>query len=321
MFLDILTNLLSDFVFLIFAIVLGWAYLYCTRRYRLLRFFGIEKDRRILIYLSNLRVKQFGAIGVDEKPRSYSGSAGAFMEINAANRFRDLLNYFLPSISDNPGLLSKILISDVQVQILPSPLEIGKIDNHTTIITMGTPAYNVVSNYVETELNSLARFELGVKTNDSKISTDYSVPLIKPVDHSTYSKSEVFDVASPMPSGTASAYEQFTSDTAASSSSYFPPKHAPEKYTQEKESAILVHGVPPITESNYGFVERIFDRSNNRKILYIAGLSEIATAKAAEFLANNWVYLFKKYKCEENFLIMLHFKLPDYKNTSIIFER
>lgn len=155
---DIAINILSDFIFLLIIIASGWVLFVFTHRSRLLRFYGIDTSRRIIIYLSNLRVVSGGAIGIDNIHRSYEGSAAAFGEMQVANSFRDLFNYFLPSLSDTPGLLSKLLISDVQIQMLPSPLDQGQIEPSCSFIALGSPAYNAASGFVEKALRSQAQF-------------------------------------------------------------------------------------------------------------------------------------------------------------------
>jgi hypothetical protein len=261
-------------------------------------------------------VKPFGAIGIDGKERSYKGSAGAFKEIQAANRFRDIFNYFLPSLADDPGILSKLLISDLQVQILPSPQEEGEVEKFASVITLGTPAYNAVSGYVESKIHSKGHFELGI-SGKSEFKNDISR---MKTDSSTYTQVVSLD-ASLIPSGTASAFDERISDTAASKGSGFTVPGADEDQLIEKKSAILIEGIPPITEPNFGFVERIHDKDNDRKVFYVAGLSEDTTAGAANFLIERWSYLHKKYGREKDFLIMLRFEPPSYRNPTIIFER
>lgn len=171
-------NVLSDFVFLLIIIALGWMVVALTRRTQLLKFFGINASRRIVVYLANLRVKQFGAIGIDGRQRSYQGSAMPFGEMLIANRFRDLFNYLIPSLSDRPGILSKILISDVQVQLSTSPLNHGKLEPSASFITFGSPAYNAASGFVETELHSQARF--------NKDYSEISVANVPPITEVTH---------------------------------------------------------------------------------------------------------------------------------------
>jgi len=155
---SIIVNVVSDFVFVAIVIVAGWVVFATTRRTRLLSFYGLDASRRIVVYLSNLRVMSGGAIGIDSRRRSYQGSAGAFGEMHVATEFRDLFNYLVPSLSERPGLLSKLLISDVQVQLRPSPLSQGQIEPSCPFVTLGSPAYNAASGYVESQLNSKARF-------------------------------------------------------------------------------------------------------------------------------------------------------------------
>lgn len=155
---SIIVNVVSDFIFVAVVILVGWTLFVATRRRQLLRFYGADASRRIVIYLSNLRVIPGGAIGIDNLRRSYQGSTAAFGEMQVASRFRDLFNYLLPSLSERPGVLSKLLISDIQVQLQPSPLSRGEVDRSCPFVTLGSPAYNAASGLAETELNSRARF-------------------------------------------------------------------------------------------------------------------------------------------------------------------
>jgi hypothetical protein len=157
----IIENVISDILFLLITAVLGWMFLVFPRRTKLLEFFGVREGRRMVIYLSNLRVARGGATGIDNRRRSYQGAAASFLEMAAANRFRDVFNYLLPSLSDRPGVLSKLLVSDVQVQLMHSPLHEDELDCSSPFITLGSPAYNIASRFVEERLHSQAQFRLG----------------------------------------------------------------------------------------------------------------------------------------------------------------
>jgi hypothetical protein len=143
----ILANLIADLIFTVIAIVIGWIIVILTKRTRLLKFFGIGDNRRLVIYLSDLRLKPGDTFGIDDERRSYTGSACAFGEMQSANRFRDLFNYFIPSLSETPSFLSKLLISDVQTQMLRSPSSEGQIEQSASFITLGSPAYNNASGF------------------------------------------------------------------------------------------------------------------------------------------------------------------------------
>jgi hypothetical protein len=317
MFINIISNVITVALFAL----ISWGYLYLSHHKRLLQFFGIDKSHRIVIYPSNLRVKQFGAIGVDGKERSYVGSAGAYKEILVANSFRELFNHIIPSLSENPGILSKLLISDVQVQITLSPLKEEDIEKSTSIITLGTPAYNLVSGYVESKLHPKVHFLLGFIDKDK-----HPVVEFQDIDSSKFPPSGIGTGSA----GTADSYKVDTiSDTAASTTVIFPapnkeinkPKEnkQPEvnKQREEKKSEIVINGIPPIDDPNAGFVGRIFDKENDRQVFYVAGLSEDSTANAAYYLIDKWLSLNKK---KEDFVVMLHFEQPVDRHPTIIFE-
>jgi hypothetical protein len=314
MLIDIFINICSDFIFLLIAIGIGWLFYLITKRFELLRFFGIEKTHRVVIYLSNIRVKKFGSIGIDGKERSYNSPSGAFGEIHVANRFRDLFNFILPSISDNPGILGKLLISDVKVQILQSPLKQGELETSTTLITLGSPAYNIASGFVENYKNSRAKFGLGVSSKKKPPNTQEDANTILPTTHSMTVERTVIDTMSPTPSGTASPFQVSHLSSSPSGLTF------EEKDLEEKEPEISVDNIPPITDITYGFVQRIKDSGDGRIYFYIAGLSELGTVGAADYLINNWHELCRKYGCEKDFLVMLRFNPIDYKKWTIAFE-
>ena len=76
-----------------------------------------------------------------------------------------------------------------------------------------------------------------------------------------------------------------------------------------------------MTNPTYGFIQRIHDSQNNRSYFYAAGKCEIGTIGATEFLATRWNLLYKKYKGNQNFLIVLNFDITDVKNWNIISEK
>ncbi len=158
MWCDILTNIISDIIFLLLLIAIGWIILFLTRRYKLLSFFNIRRTKKISIYLSNIRVIPGGAIGIDDTKRNYGGKAVTFSESQAARSFTDIFNYLVPSALEKPGILSKLLISDVHVQIEPSPLDYGFAENNSSIIALGSPGYNAISRFIEEVMVSRAKF-------------------------------------------------------------------------------------------------------------------------------------------------------------------
>ncbi len=249
MLIDIASNLIADLIFATLLVTVGWLLFVVTRRSRLFKFFGIGHGRRIFIYLSHLRVAAGGALDPHGTARSYQGSVVAFGEMSVSNAYRDLFTYPLPALFDKPGVLRSLFVADVEVQIQQSPLSAQEMDSVASIVTLGSPGYNVVSGYVETVLHSEATFDLTTT------------------------------------------------------------------------GAIKVSGLSPITDTAYGFVERVVDRANNRPVFYAAGLSELGTVGAAYYLAIHWPRLWRKYKSKDNFLVMLKIDARDPTLATVIFEK
>jgi hypothetical protein len=325
---NIAANLFSDFFFILITIILGWGVFILSKRTRLLRFFGINSDRRLVVYLSDLRLESGQTFGIDDKRRMYAGSAVAFGEMQAANRFRDLFNYFLPSLSEAPNFLSKLLISDVQTQIQRSPPNIGQVEQSASFITFGSPAYNWASTFVEERLHSKAKFILG---KDSTVIPSYPPYPDKPIK--PMGLVDIDDSPSSVPSGSfAQDVTQFlTSGSVGEARSNYPSSgdklsENPLKSIRpidsvESPTSIVVEGVPHLTETTYGFVERIVDHEQNRIVFYVAGISELSTVGAANFLITEWEKLQRKYGNDKGFLVMLKFESTDFRRWNIIFEK
>jgi hypothetical protein len=332
----IVENLISSFLFLFLSLVIAWFSLNLSERKRLLGFFCANRNRRLVVYLSNLRVRPSGAVGIDGAPRSYQGSAVTFGEMVTANRFRDLFNYIVPSLSDaGGGILSKLLISDVRVQKLQSPLNKSQLEQSASFITLGSPAYNVASKYVEENLHSKARFRLGeTRLPSTGLDSPSRAPdtgiSLSPSPSTLYSggTADLFRPRAPDTGISLSPSPPTLSSGDSGSANIFRPmRTAPTRESEQptdegvQPSAILVDGIPPITDSNYGFVERVIDQDAKRSIFYVAGISELATVGAANYLISEWDTLNRKYGAETRFLVMLRLEPPDSTHWSIVFER
>jgi len=287
-------NIISDFAFLIIIISIGWGIFALTKRKKLLKFFGISESRRLTIYLSDLQLKQGNATGIDNKTHSFIGSAVSYWEMQSATKFRDLFYYFLPSLSETPDFLSKLLIADIQIQLHLSPANESETERLASFITLGSPAYNLASKFAESELHSRAHFSLGHLVLFNPEETTNSTGIIGLVE-SNKPKHIV--------SGAVVQEDDFGNLSL--------PK--------DNLTSINVNGVPPLTDSTYGFVERIIDHQNKRAIFYIAGLSELSTVGAGNFLISNWEKLQQKHGDDDNFLVMLKFEPNDYKRWIVIF--
>ncbi len=146
---NVLAGVISNTIFFGITIVIGWSAFLIVRRRRLLKFFGIGETKRITVYLSNIRVVEGGSVGTDGKPRRYAGTTVTIGEAVQANLFPNLFSYRIPGLSDKPGILKYLMVSDVKVVVLPSPLKEEDIDKTSSMITFGSPGYNVVSQWAE----------------------------------------------------------------------------------------------------------------------------------------------------------------------------
>jgi hypothetical protein len=155
-------NVVSEFIALFLLISIGLLIYYFSRRRHLLQFFNITESKRIIIYLSHLRIILGGALGVDDQRRSFGESAIPLTEVRLINVFQRLFNFIVPGVETLPGFLKSMLISDVDVSILPSPLTTGDVERSDTLVSIGSPGYNMASNYIETSLHPAGTF-----TNDN----------------------------------------------------------------------------------------------------------------------------------------------------------
>lgn len=164
-------NLGADLTFLLLLIGGGYA-LVRTGRRRLLRFFGVLKTNRLSIYLSLLRIIPGGALGADNQPRSFGGIAIAANEGELLAVYNQLFNYKVPVLQEQPGSYWRsILLYDVTISAVPSPLNANEIDKSSTILCFGSPAYNEVSKWVEQSLHPFGQF-----TNDNSAIQVTGVP-------------------------------------------------------------------------------------------------------------------------------------------------
>jgi hypothetical protein len=155
---NIFSGFVANLLFAIFLIGVGWLVYYTTERRKLLRFFNIVDTKRLVIYLSNLRVIPGGTIGIDNVNRRYYGHAVVYNEQLFATKFKERFNYLVPSLSESPSFLSKIVFADITVSITPSPLLESEIGTNSSIISFGSPGYNKASSFIENNPKSIARF-------------------------------------------------------------------------------------------------------------------------------------------------------------------
>jgi len=241
---NIFSGVIANVLFAILIILIGWTMYFLTERRELLNFFGISDTKRLVIYLSNLRIIKDGSIGIDDRPRSYQGATVVYNEQAVATKFKESFNYLVPSLSDSPSFLSKILFADIRIISMPSPLDESDIEAVSSIITLGSPGYNIVSLMVEKNRNSAVRF-----TNDNREIQVSSIPNLKnPVNgfiQRLIIKKDnknrcLFYVAGPYEQGTIGAAYYLVNNWKALRKKY-----------KDNESFVIVLGFPSSNINNY----------------------------------------------------------------------
>ena len=306
--LGILENIVSDLLLIIVGIIGAWVWVRLTHRKRLLDFFSVSDIKRLLIYISRIDVKAFGAIGLDKYKMSYEGVSVDYLEMQVGNQIKELFSFFIPKLAEASKSIGSLLLSDINVQVLVSPENESDIDRQAPIITLGSPALNKVSFFVEKQ-QTIVEFKIGkLKKKDLG---NYPVnPMAYSDTDAGYYGTEDKTGYVVLPSGTASAFDP----------NLFPNMHSSVPDIQE-ESEIIVQDVKNFTDPTYGFVQRIKDSETDRSLFYLAGLSTLGTVGAAHYLLTQWEYLYKKYGRERTFFIMLRIDPKDYKKWTFSFEK
>jgi len=149
-------SILSNIATLVIAGLPGGAW-YLLRRRRLRAFFGLRRTRRVFIYASRVDVPKWGSRGIDGSPRSFAGIATPDYEAKLIANINGFFGGFTPRILrwQNIPLLRW---ADIDVQALASPASKEEIRRDGTVITIGSPAYNLVSRSVEEDFDAPVRF-------------------------------------------------------------------------------------------------------------------------------------------------------------------
>ncbi len=312
----ILTNLypyligvISNLVTILLLFAIGWLIYKFASRKHLLSFFGISRTKKIKVYVSNIKVLKGGSIGIDEVRRAYQGVTVAFEEMKAASEISKLFNVILPSFTEQPGFLKHLLFSDIKYETA-FPNNINKIDPEVSLITLGSPAYNAISDYVEKKYKPLATFRWGPgPRSDLNNSGQF---IMSPTAFSTQPVVLYSDVH-PLTSGSIVSVEGMEWDTSSE-------KQKQKTKEVEHSPAIIIPGRGPYEEAKYGFVERIVDHEHNCSLFYIAGLCELTTAAAAYYLIKNWRKLQKRFPEHKSLVVLLEFDLENINNYKIVFQ-
>lgn len=349
----ILENIVSDVAFWLLTIAVVRTWYILTYRRKLLSFFGADSTRRFLVYVSHLDVRVGGAAGIDGVERSYSGAAVPMREMSEAGKFRDLFNFLFPSLSESSGVLRHLLVSDVRVDVVQLSEDCGELDCASSFVTLGSPAYNGASKFVQEKLNSYVKYYndydaavcasggegAGSGTGDDSSPAAEQVAGLQASVAGTATGAPWFGperritarASRPRSRGISS------SGSAGRPSSELPPPCAgqgpssttsyparclgPERDASRLRCAIVVPDIPPLCDEGDCFVQRIVDPVRGLSAFYVAGHTEKGTAMAARHLTSSWRDLEGKHGGNKSFLRVLRVDDSVSGGVRVVFDR
>ena len=152
-----LESFLASVLFFVVLLALGSGW-YLLRRRALLSLFRVDKTKSLIIYLSRIEVVQGGSVGVDGAVRSFAGPTVTASEAGAATVLSGIFEYLIPGLESQPGILRTLFTRDISVSIQPSPTSVQQIPDDASIVTVGSPGYNSISEWAQSRLNPKVSF-------------------------------------------------------------------------------------------------------------------------------------------------------------------
>jgi len=145
---EICINIFANLITVVVLLVIGWLFYISFGRRKLMKFFGVEREKILQIY-----------VGTVSNPNAPKGFVG-FEEISEAKNLEGLFKSVIPGLADQPGLLKFLQVSDIQTAILPAALNSKDVTLTHSLISLGCPTSNFASALLEKELRSPVKFNL-----------------------------------------------------------------------------------------------------------------------------------------------------------------
>jgi hypothetical protein len=143
---------LAPYVATFIITFLGFIIFRYSKQRKLLEFLGADKDnRQTIVYLSSLLIPRGCAVGFDGLPRTYQGLTIPSEELRISARLSKAL--IIDPFEYIPPVLRKALqekfafFRPLTVMIAASPMQEQDIDFSSSIITVGSQGYNIVTDY------------------------------------------------------------------------------------------------------------------------------------------------------------------------------
>ena len=202
-------NIVANAATALLIVLAARAWFWGTRR-RLYALFGLAKERpRIVIYTSRLFVTNGGSLGPDGTPRTFVGEA-------VPNYEAELIKAFGAFFGDSPVIrwsgAAWLRWADIDVVVQVSPATATDMDRSATLITIGSPGYNCISEAVE-QWGAPVRFaaDNGLLQLQDGTHLDVMAGVLQSVVHPS-SGQVAFYLAGPTAAGTSAAAQALIRD-------------------------------------------------------------------------------------------------------------
>jgi hypothetical protein len=142
---DIIKTITANILTLALGVLLAWLWHVTLGRRKLMRFFGLTKDKTLRIYIGNL--------GDPNAP----GGVVAFEESSEARNLGGLFQSLVPGLSEHRGLFRFLELADADVKVVRGRPSDPEVNLEHSVISLGSPMSNHASTLIETNLKSPVR--------------------------------------------------------------------------------------------------------------------------------------------------------------------
>jgi hypothetical protein len=139
---DVWLNVWANFL----AIIIGIIFLDIFKKRNLINFFGLKKQNKLTIYLSSLYIPHNTALTYTNKIISFQGLVIPEYEHQVIPFFSNLFTLITTGKNVFHTILNKMLLGNVDISYINTPLQINSISFHN-LICIGGPSANIVTNY------------------------------------------------------------------------------------------------------------------------------------------------------------------------------
>jgi hypothetical protein len=139
---DVWVNVWANFL----AIGIGYFVIVVFKRKKMLSFFGFDKQKKLSILLSTLYIPTHTAITHSGSKISYQGLAIPEYEHQVIPFFSELFSIITTGDGVMKTVINKLLLGDVDISYLNTPMNINKI-SFQNFICIGGPSANVITEH------------------------------------------------------------------------------------------------------------------------------------------------------------------------------